>query len=171
MNRCAYCNTLILFGGVRDKGMQFCNAACHASGQTLIVARSIPEEVLSKYAGEIHQGVCPVCRGKGPVDVHTSYFVWSALVLTSWSSKPRICCRACGIKNQLGSTLGSALVGWWGFPWGILVTPIQIVRNLVALCSPPAPSKPSDSLRKLAAINLAARFTAEQKANPAARQS
>ena len=30
----------------------------------------------------------------------------------------------------MGAALGSAVVGWWGFPWGLVMTPVQ-VRELV----------------------------------------
>ncbi len=158
MKRCSYCNSLILFGGVTDYDLQFCNEKCHGSGHALTLAEKIPDDVITRYSESIHQGSCPCCQGGGPIDVHTSYFVWSALLLTSWSSKPKICCRSCGIKSQIGYALGSGLVGWWGFPWGLIFTPVQIIRNFKGLLVPPNPSRPSESLKKLATILLSEQY-------------
>jgi hypothetical protein len=169
MARCAYCNDLILFGGTRDGDMHFCNEKCHQSGIALTVSRFIPDDIIQSHVDEVHQGSCPVCHGQGPVDVHTSYFVWSALVITQWSSKPQLCCRRCGIKSQLGSSLGSLAIGWWGIPWGLIFTPVQVLRNFIGMVSPPRPGTPSDSLRKLVCLNMAPYYLAEPN-DPASRQ-
>ena len=30
----------------------------------------------------------------------------------------------------LGYTFGTLLAGWWGFPWGLIYTPLALARNL-----------------------------------------
>jgi hypothetical protein len=47
-------------------------------------------------------------------------------------------------------------LGWWGFPWGLLLTPIQIGRNLYGIANPPDPSKPSAQFEKIVRMNIAA---------------
>jgi hypothetical protein len=32
--------------------------------------------------------------------------------------------------KSLGYTLLSLLLGWWGFPWGIIYTPMALITNL-----------------------------------------
>lgn len=98
------------------------------------------------------------------MDVQTSYRVWSAVLVTSWRSRPQICCRACGVKSKLGDALFSAVLGWWGIPWGFLVTPVQVTRNLAGLASAPHPSEASDQLHKLVALNLAANLVERAQA-------
>ncbi len=107
---------------------------------------------------QVHQGRCPECGGAGPVDVHTSHQVTSVLVMTSWNSRPKVCCRSCGVKSQLGGLAWSAVLGWWGFPWGPLLTPIQIVRNLLGLIRPPQASEPTAQLRKMVNLELASQL-------------
>jgi hypothetical protein len=46
--------------------------------------------------------------------------------------------------------------GWWGFPWGLVLTPVQITRNIVGICARPDSSKPSADLRKLVMVSMAA---------------
>ena len=119
------------------------------------VARTIPATIVERHTHEVHQGNCPQCNGPGPVDVHTSYRVWSAAIVTSWSSRPAVSRGGCGTKRKLGDALFSLLLGWWGFPWGVLVTPVQIVRNLIGVASKPAPDRPSPALERMVRLNLA----------------
>lgn len=154
MAKCDYCGTKIFLGGVKDQGYRFCNENCKYNGRALIAANQVPVEILDEQVRAIHQGMCPVCSGRGPVDVHTSHRVWSALLLTSWVSRPHICCVKCGRMEQIKDTLFSLFLGWWGFPWGLIVTPIQIIRNLVGMLIKPDSSQPSRQLRRLVLIHI-----------------
>lgn len=155
MASCDYCGSSILFGGVRSGDLRFCNDRCHSSGALLQISQSIPESEVQQVVRQVHQGNCPKCGGTGPVDVHTSYRVWSALLLTQWSSRPEVSCRGCGVKSQLGDTLFSVVLGWWGIPWGLIFTPVQVVRNVIAMANPPETSRPSAKLDKHIRLNLA----------------
>ena len=155
MASCATCGTTILFGGIKDGSLRFCSAACHAKGILLSRAEQVPEAEAYGVARRIHAGPCPQCSGAGPVDVHMSYRVWSALVMTQWKSLSQVSCRNCGVKTQLGNIAFSAVAGWWGFPWGLIMTPIQIIRTLAALLSPPGPSEPSPRLLQAAKLQIA----------------
>lgn len=163
MASCAYCGTTILFGGVKENELRFCNQECYQNGRVVALSRDIPKNVVDEQVRGVHRGVCPKCKGSGPVDVHTSYRVYSALVVTSWRSIPRVSCRSCGIKGQLGNTLFSLILGWWGFPWGIIMTPVQIVRNISGMMKGPDETKPSDKLENLVRIHLASQAMQGQK--------
>jgi hypothetical protein len=147
MAACNYCGTTILFGGIKEGDRRFCGKDCHRKGHSLVLAESkIPQEFITRKTIQIHQGQCPKCNGHGPVDVHTSHRVYSLLFMTSWKSIPEICCRSCGVKRQVGGAVFSALLGWWGFPWGLIMTPVQIVRNIKAIVTYSENSRPSDKL-------------------------
>ena len=163
MAACAYCNTTILFGGKKQGDLRFCNAECQQKGTLAAVASQIPEQEVGPYVMQVHQGTCPRCHGQGPVDVHTSYRVWSALLFTSWSSRPAVCCRSCGIKKTLGDTLFSATLGWWGLPWGLLMTPVQVVRNLFTLFRAPNPAHPTPALKQLIRLQMASALAANRQ--------
>jgi DNA-directed RNA polymerase subunit RPC12/RpoP len=164
MAKCDYCGSTIIFGGKRDANGRFCNQKCQARGGLLAVSRQLPEPGVQEQVWKAHQGLCPKCKGAGPVDVHVGHKVWSALLLTSWSSTPQISCRSCGLKTQLGNAVFSLVLGWWGFPWGLLLTPIQIGRNLYGIANPPDPSKPSAQFEKIVRMNIAAGAIQQQKA-------
>jgi hypothetical protein len=164
MAKCGYCGSMILFGGVTAGGRRFCNAQCAQSGQWLQVAAQIPADVVEKQVWEVHQGLCPVCKGRGPVDIHMGYQVWSALVLTSWKNTQRLSCRSCGIKHQLSNLAFSLVAGWWGFPLGLIMTPVQIFRNIAGMVGGPDPMKPSDKLESVVRMHLGQRALAARPA-------
>ena len=164
MAKCDYCGSSIIFGGRHEGDLRFCNEHCLERGVLLSVADQIPEDMLAEHVKKVHQGACPKCGGDGPIDVQTSHRVWSALIMTSWRSRPQICCGSCGFKAKLGDAFYSLVLGWWGFPWGFIMTPVQLVRNLAGLMSGPHPYEPSPQLRKLVALNLAAHVVQSSQA-------
>ena len=167
MKKCDACGTTILFGGVSDGGLRFCNATCHAKGSLIRVAAQIPPDVVRQQTGVIYRGQCPNCQGPGPVDVHTSYRVWSALVITSWQSRPRISCRSCGRRRQLGDAAFSLLLGWWGIPWGFIMTPVQIWRNVARAFNSQGEHEPSKDLERATGMAIAADMIRRQTASRA----
>jgi hypothetical protein len=155
MAKCTACNSTILFGGKRDANGRFCNQKCQARGALLAAAKDIPEATIREQVWQIHQGLCPKCGGSGPVDVYVTHKVWSAVFLTSWKSTPEISCRSCVRKSQWVGVASSALLGWWGFPWGLLFTPIQIGKNLAAIAQSADASTPSPQLEKMVRMKMA----------------
>jgi hypothetical protein len=155
MTNCAYCGTGILFGGKKQGNLRFCNAKCMQSGILLAASKQIPDTQVQEALWKVHQGKCPKCGGSGPVDVHYSYRVWSMLLLTSWSSRQQVSCRSCGFKTQMADAAFSLVLGWWGFPWGLILTPIQVGRNIAKAANPPDITKPSAQLEKILRLNLA----------------
>jgi len=166
MAQCNYCESTILFGGARDGELRYCNARCKQSGRLLAVSNQIPQAHVQEQIWKVHQGACPKCGGSGPIDVHKSYRVWSAAVMTQWSSLLQVSCRSCGLKKQFADAGFSLLLGWWGFPWGLLVTPIQVGRNIWSAAQPPDPSKPSTQLERVLRISMASQAVRASQAKP-----
>jgi len=162
MANCAYCGTTIFLGGVTDGNERYCNQRCRQGGYVLKVSQQLPPHVLEQHVEEIYRGNCPKCNGPGPVDVYKIHQVWSALVLTRWTSRPQVSCRHCATKGQIGGVLFSLVLGWWGFPWGLILTPVQIGRNIAGLCKG-EPSQPTGELRKLAQVNLGLQAIQQQQ--------
>lgn len=155
MTPCASCGSTIVLGGKVVDGLRYCNARCAGHGWAVREAQRVPIDEARQLAEQIHHGRCPRCNAASPVDVHTSYRVWSALVLTRWRSLSHVSCRKCGYKDVGKSMLSSLLLGWWALP-GILVTPLQLVRNLGALLQPGNAREPSARLVQHARMILAA---------------
>lgn len=165
MARCAYCDTTILFGGKRQREQRFCNDKCATNGALAAAAASFSDQDVAHHVTMVHRGNCPRCDGQGPVDVHTSHRVWSALLMTQWSSRPAVCCQRCGTKRKLGDAAFSLVLGWWGFPWGLVMTPVQLGRNLVGAFRAPDPAQPSALLEKHLRLQLAHQVVARQQAD------
>jgi hypothetical protein len=72
-----------------------------------------------------------------------------------------VVCRPCGVKSQLGNAALSLLTGWWGIPWGLIMTPIQVTRNIVGMCS--NPPHPTAQLKRIISLNMAAQIATQQR--------
>jgi len=155
-NRCAWCDTRILFGGVRQGPFRFCNDACRQAGIRLSASRQFPDSVVNRHVSALFNGPCPQCGGPGPVDVHTSHRAVSALVLTWWSNRVTVSCRPCATRARLRDTLISLGFGWWALH-GIIMTPVQIARNIKGLLGESDPGRPSARLEKIVRAGLVER--------------
>jgi len=74
---------------------------------------------------------CPLCGNKtaklnGTV-MHTAK---SFILFSTFRKEPIIGCPDCLDKKNQDSITSTALLGWWGFPWGILKTPFYIYNNI-----------------------------------------
>jgi len=159
MARCEACGTRILFGAVKHGEHRYCSAKCVKEAAWIFASKTVPDAEVEREVRSVHQGICPKCKGPGPIDVHTSHKVYSVLVLTSWSSHPIIACRACGHKQQLKHAIYSFVMGWWGFPFGLIATPVQVIKNVGGMIglTGPDPSTPSPALTRAVRLTLAAR--------------
>jgi hypothetical protein len=133
MAKCGACGTTVIFGGVTAGNTKYCNANCHAKAVLLARAGQFDQNVVRQQVDQLFRGQCPKCHGPGPVDVRRSYRVVSMLIATQWKTNIVVACRGCGRKAQLGDLLLSLVAGWWGFPWGLVMTPVQIARNIGAM--------------------------------------
>lgn len=167
MKKCNACGRSILFGAVRQGDFVFCNKTCQARGLSAVAASSVPAELLQQFVDQVHQGACPQCGGQGPVDLHKYFTVWSMIVLTSWKEGRQVSCRRCAKKRQAGAFTSSLLLGWWGIPFGLVLTPVMLVRNVVAILSKRPDTGPSAELRSLIQLNLGQQLAAQIAAEKA----
>ncbi|MBB3226805.1 hypothetical protein FHW69_001406 [Luteibacter sp. Sphag1AF] len=131
MSECSNCGKTMLFARHTIEGRRYCSGDCAQAHPILVVADRIPVHVLQQYVEKWRNGPCPRCkRVTGSVDVYSQHRVHSFLLMTQWSSRRAVSCRSCGRKSQLAGLAYSGLLGWWGVPWGLIVTPIQVTRNL-----------------------------------------
>ena len=164
MASCANCGQAILFGGVKHGTLRFCNQRCYNAAKHLHLEVDVPEDELEELLAAFHEGDCPCCSGPGPVDFHYSYRVISFIVLTRFQTIPKISCRSCAQKSKLGNFFATLFLGWWGFPWGIIITPVYLCKNLYSLIFPVSADVPSDQLREFIRNNIAQQKAAEATA-------
>ncbi|PXV56933.1 hypothetical protein SAMN04487785_10956 [Dyella jiangningensis] len=167
MSSCDQCGKSILFGGQRLDQRRYCSAACARIHPLLEMADRVPVDILQRQVSEWRQSACPKCKRRdGAIDVHEHHRVHSLVLMTQWSTRRNVCCRRCGRREQLLSTLYCATLGWWGFPWGLLVTPVQIVRNVAALCRREA-DRPSAAFEQIVRRQIARHYLDAQATVPA----
>lgn len=157
MASCASCNSFILFGGEKADDFRFCNKKCLEEGKIYIEASKVSETEIGLLADEIYRDVCPKCEKRSGVEVHKSYEIASFIFYTRYQTLKHICCRVCARKKQLTDFFGSLFLGWWGVPWGILMTPVQLVKNIIAMLRPPKTDAPSQDLKDSARMMIAQR--------------
>lgn len=166
MGACSQCGKSILFGGRRLDGRRYCSAACARSHPLNLAADQVPLDILQRQVSEWRQSRCPRCkRQDAAIDVYEHHRVHSLLLMTQWSTRRSVCCRRCGRRDQLLSTLYCLGLGWWGFPWGLLMTPVQIVRNILGLCQV-EPARPTTAFEHVVRRQIARHYFEAQGALP-----
>ncbi|OXI82329.1 hypothetical protein CFB50_28890 [Burkholderia sp. AU33423] len=159
MAECSHCGRTFLVGGRSIDGRRYCRPACAQAHPIVVEAERVPDAKVWEYVHDWRYGPCPICgRDDQPVDVHASHRVVSLLFVTRWATRHHVCCRRCGRRKQAVALLASAAFGWWGLPWGLVLTPIQLVRNALGLIArdPAVATRQFEQLvrRKLAARRL-----------------
>lgn len=87
-------------------------------------------EEINELSQKLRSLPCPVCGStaaklNGTI-LHT---VKSFIFFSSFRKEPIIACPDCLDKKNQEAIVSTALLGWWGIPWGILKTPIYIYHN------------------------------------------
>lgn len=156
---CDFCNSSAKHSAVLNEGQRFCSNSCLQNARLLEVSEDIPKETILHHASKIKEGVCPLCQqSSSKTEVRRYYRVWSAVVLTEWAERSHICCHSCGWKTNLESIIFCMLFGWWGIPWGLIITPGQIISNIAEMFRAKAESSPSEELLRAARLELAAKL-------------
>ena len=85
---------------------------------------------IENYSNLLRDLPCPICENtheklNGTI-LHT---VKSFIFFTTSRAEPTIACPDCLDKKNNDAIFSTALLGWWGIPWGLFKTPIYIYRN------------------------------------------
>jgi hypothetical protein len=133
---CDYCGNSARFFKVTDAGQRFCSKICLRNARLMEISEDIPDEERKFYT------------------------VWSAVIFTRWTKRTHVCCKSCGKEENVWSIIFCLLFGWWGIPWGLFVTPVQIFSNIAEIFnSRNEGPTPSDDLLQVARIELASKMT------------
>ncbi|WP_183560138.1 hypothetical protein [Mucilaginibacter sp. SP1R1] len=85
---------------------------------------------LENYLYIIRNQQCPVCGDTHQqLNAAVNGTVMSFILITHYKKKMLIACPPCLQKANKKATLTTALLGWWGFPWGIIRSVQALVRN------------------------------------------
>ncbi|MDR2149203.1 MAG: hypothetical protein LBE91_22410 [Tannerella sp.] len=99
-------------------------------GGALAQNREYSVEEVEAYAELLRSLPCPVCGSRdGKLNGTVLHTVKSFIFFTSARREPLIACPDCLDKRNNKAALTTALLGWWGFPYGLFKTPVYIYRN------------------------------------------
>lgn len=158
-SECDFCKNSARFSALLDEGQRFCSKSCLRNARLLEVAEEISQEEILGHASLIKNGACPECRQlTSRTEVRRYYRVWSVGIFTQRTDRAHICCHACARKTNFGSLVFCMLFGWWGIPWGIIMTPVQIIANITEMFRPLSDPVPSEALLQAAKLDLAAKL-------------
>lgn len=133
LHQCPECGTLILTGGIKvDGGKSYCKRSCADRGIVRKCAHVIPAEVVREEALRVRDGECPRChKVAGPVESRLVHWVVSMINVTWWHDESFLSCRSCHKKRLVTRSIRTLLFGWWSV-YGIFMTPIRLVKNVMA---------------------------------------
>jgi hypothetical protein len=152
-NTCDHCGKSTFPNGFVDRGQRFCSEACLQTLRSLEATANMPAHEILDHALRIRSGACPKCgRRNGINEARRQYWVWSALVFASWGHDCRIQCRRCAVRGNLECIAACLLLGPWSIK-GIVLTPVQIVRNIGEMMKADAES-PSEECLWLTRLQL-----------------
>lgn len=164
MPKCPNCGKhLFLAGAEGPDGAKYCDENCQTKYALQPYVARLSDGDVRREILKIQSQGCPECGEPDPVEVWNSHSIWSAVLLTRWVNKQHFCCQRCARKHQWTGLLFSAVPGWWGFPWGIIMTPVQIARGVGALSTKIIRGQPSPVLVRRAELQLAAKLQTETR--------
>ena len=116
--------------------------------------RVASEADIAAYCALIQAQPCPVCHSAAqPLNATMTSKVMSFLVLTTWKKQLAIACPTCLDKLNREASTTSALLGWWGIPWGIIRT-IQALRANEKMAKTNHAPYPNDLLKAFVVGNI-----------------
>lgn len=90
----------------------------------------VDEAGIAAYCALLQSQACPICCSTAqPLNATLTSKVMSFLVVTTWKKQLAIACPPCLDKLNRDANTASALLGWWGFPWGIIRTVQALISN------------------------------------------
>jgi len=92
--------------------------------------KAIDEDTLAEYVELIRNQPCPVCNAAiEKLNASQIQTVYSFIVFTTYNKDFKIACPGCLTTANNNAMVKSALLGWWGLPWGIIRTIQALLFN------------------------------------------
>jgi hypothetical protein len=86
---------------------------------------------IDDYIALIRNQPCPVCSSTAAqLNAVVIGSVKSFIILTQYKKKLMVACPSCLQQANQKATSSTALMGWWGLPWGIIRTSQALFRNI-----------------------------------------
>ena len=94
--------------------------------------KKLTEDELKELTTKITNLPCPSCGQKDSKLIGSlTRTVISFIVYTSYKITPIITCKSCANKKRQNAIIITAILGWWGIPFGLFRTPVALIRTLI----------------------------------------
>jgi hypothetical protein len=92
--------------------------------------KEFSEEEIYAFRDKVKELDCPNC-GKANQGLVGGIIrkVRSYLIMTKYETRPMIACQSCVEVERKNQLIKNSLLGWWGFPWGLLYRTPQAIIN------------------------------------------
>lgn len=95
-----------------------------------IQLKPVSEGDLQKYTNLLRKQPCPICGSTAELlNATMTAETVSFIIYTNYRKNLVIACPDCLDKQNNSASIRSALLGWWGLPWGIARTPQALLFN------------------------------------------
>jgi hypothetical protein len=92
--------------------------------------QEIDDEKLLEYSELVRSLPCPVCKSTNEkLNATMTGSVISFIIITNYEKELKIACPNCLDKANNNAIIKSALLGWWGLPWGLIRTTQALLFN------------------------------------------
>lgn len=92
--------------------------------------KELTESELHELKSKIVNLTCPECGQKNtPLIGSLIRTVKSFLIITSYKKVPVITCKSCSDEKRKNAMVSTALLGWWGIPFGLFRTPMALIAT------------------------------------------
>ena len=92
--------------------------------------KEVDEKTLNEYTELLRKLPCPVCKSTSDkLNATLTGNVISFVIMTNYEKDIKIACPKCLDKLNNKAMIKSALLGWWGIPWGIVRTSQALILN------------------------------------------
>lgn len=106
------------------------------------------------YISLIRNQPCPACNSTHqPLNAAVIGTVKSFILLTRYKKKLMIACPTCLQQANQSGTSTTALLGWWGLPWGIIRSTQALISN-IKTAKKIKSTEPTDSLIAFVKTNI-----------------
>ena len=127
-----------------------------AEERIAVQLRVLSETEVAAYCELVRAQPCPRCWSSAqPLNATVVSHVASFIVATTWKEQLVVACPTCLDALNRKAATSSALLGWWGLPWGIIYTTRALIANHRMAQTNRLP-QPNNSLRTFVVDNVAA---------------
>ncbi|MGZ3871828.1 MAG: hypothetical protein ACXVJD_02855 [Mucilaginibacter sp.] len=95
-----------------------------------VQAEKTQPENIDDYTALLRSLPCPLCnKTDGKLNATITASVISFVFFTHYRKELKIGCPQCLNKQNNNAMIRTAILGWWGLPWGIIRTPQALILN------------------------------------------